>query len=144
VPSGRSKTAFAWHAIASAFDLGVAAAAALQALLLKTGALDLALETGAACARLVLMLDVAALQALRTARAAPTASRLDGGTVGGAAGGAAGAPSAIGVPATGKTGASGASELPSASEDASLHARLPAYALGSNSKNAHCDAHFIS
>jgi len=90
------------------------------------------------------LLDVAALQALRTARAAPTASRLDGGTVGGAAGGAAGAPSAIGVPATGKTGASGASKLPSASEDASLHARLPAYALGSNSKNAHCDAHFIS
>ena len=93
------------------------------------------------------MLDVAALQALRTARAAPMASRLDGGTVGGAAGGAAGhgAPSATScVPATGKTAASGASELPSASEDASEHARLPAYAIGSNSKNAHCDAHFIS
>ena len=48
------------------------------------------------------------------------------------------------VPATGKTAASGASELLSASEDVSVRARLPAYAIGSNSKNAHCHAHFIS
>jgi len=153
-------------------DLGTGDACDLATALQCHGAvaaLGLALETGAAGDRLVFLLHVSALQALwlqalRTARAAPMASRAGASTIGGAAGknggcvgGAAGGacwPSGKRCVwwhrcwCSGSTGgASGRLGLLDL-EDESLPARLrlcPACALGSNSSNnSHCDAIFIS